>query len=58
MSGKDMANWLRYHWPAYLKGELTVVFSGRATILCILLLLSPVISVRSQSAVDKAHLNH
>jgi Carboxypeptidase regulatory-like domain len=31
-----------------------MVFSGRETILCILLVLSPVVGVRSQSAVDKA----
>ena len=31
-----------------------MVFSGRQTILCMLLLLSPVVSVRSQSTVDKA----
>ena len=51
---KDKGRWLRYDWPTWLKGEVTMVFSGRQTIFCILLLLSPLVSARSQSAVDKA----
>lgn len=50
---KDKGRWLRYDWPAWLKA-VTMVFSRCQTIVCILLLLSPVVSVRSQSAVDKA----
>jgi hypothetical protein len=37
-----------------LKGEVTMVSSGRQTIVYILLLLSTVVSAQSQSAVDKA----
>jgi Carboxypeptidase regulatory-like domain len=44
---------LRYDWPAWLKGEVTMVSSGRQTIVCTLLLLSTVVSAQSQSAVDK-----
>src|SRR5688572_1732874 len=40
--------------PLSWKGEVTMAFSGRQTIVWILLLLIPVVTARSQSAVDKA----
>jgi Carboxypeptidase regulatory-like domain len=50
---KDNGRWLRYDWPAQLKGKVTMVSSGRQTTVCILLLLSTYISVPSQSTIDK-----